>query len=98
MSTEQISAYESLLSHPAWLQFAAYVEREWGPSGLKYQAEMEKALNLADNNASASQARQILSGQKVITALMRWPAEELARLKRQVPASEELVMSRRGGL
>lgn len=96
---EHISIWESWLSHPGTKAFLAYVEREWGDSGVKYQAEMERALNLTDNHASASQARQILSGKKVIQALMRWPQEELARLKREEKATDaEPVMSRRGSL
>lgn len=98
MNDDQVSLFESLITHPGWKAYEAHVQQEWGPAGLKFQAELEKALNLADNNASASQARQILSGQKVITALMRWPYEELAKLKRQHAPIEGGQQSRRGSL
>lgn len=95
--SEHADALESLLTHPGWQLFLEHVHREWGPTGARYNAELDKALDLTDANAAASQARQIRAGRKVIESLLTWPAEEAQRLKRtdRVP---ELTMSRRGGL
>ena len=91
-----------------WQWFVDQVQQEWGPHGVRYQQELDQALNLTDNDAAASQARQVRSGQKVILMLLRVPAETLARLK-TVPAvlppgsgprDDALLtgQSRRGGL
>ncbi len=92
-----IEALESLVTHPGWSLFVAHVEREWGANGVKYQSELDKALDLTDAEAAASQARQIRAGRRVIETLVRWPSEELARLKRQDEKGEP-TLSRRGGL
>lgn len=92
-----LEALESLIESPGWRVFRAHVEQEWGPTGQRYQAELDKALDALDDHASASQARQVRSGQKVILALLRWPEEELARLTRQAQ-QPEITMSRRGTL
>lgn len=96
-----VELLESLLQHPGWRLFERYVREEWGPQGVQFQRQLDNALDLADNNAAASQARQVRSGQKVILMLLRWPIEEMARLKRLEPKPEESLtesMSRRGGL
>ena len=94
---DHADALESLLTHPGWRLFLEHVHHEWGPMGARYNAELDKALDLLDAQAAASQARQIRAGRKVIESLLAWPAEEAQRLKRtdRVP---EATMSRRGGL
>ena len=92
-----VEALESLILHPGWRLFVAHVEQEWGANGAKYQAELDKALNLLDDVAAASQARQIRAGRRVIETLVGWPQEEIARLKRS-EAVPEPTLSRRGGL
>ena len=70
---------------------------EWGPQGVSFQQQLGYALDLTDNDAAASQARQVVSGQKAILKLLRWPQDELARLKRSAP--QELITSHsRGGV
>ena len=98
--TDDAQALESLPTHPGWRLFIAHVQREWGPNGALYNAELDKALDLTDANAAASQARQVRAGRKVIEALMAWPAEEAARLTRQPGAIDHEVesFSRRGRL
>ena len=95
---EQEDALRELLDRHGWHLFCDYVQREWGPTGVKFHAELTNALNLTDNNAAASQARQIVSGQKAILALLRWPSEEVSRLKRlgEKPEPEVASMSRGG--
>ena len=94
---EQAQMLEALLTSPGWRAFREHVYQEWGPSGEKYQAELDKALDLTNNDAAASQARQIKAAQKAIQHLLEWPADELGRLKR-AERPVEPVMSRRGGL
>ena len=87
--------WDGFLNHPGWHAFRAFVEQEWGPSGMQYQAALDKALN--DRNID--HACQIRSGQKVIAALMRWPLEQAAKARKgAVDHEEPVTMSRRGGL
>lgn len=95
--SEQTDALEALLTHPGWQLFVAHVQHEWGATGVRYNAELDQALNLLDDNAAASQARQIRAGRRVIEQLLAWPADEVGRLTRQ-DRRPELTMSRRGGL
>jgi len=96
--SEAADDLDRLVTSEGWRLFTAYVEREWGVSGVRFQQELTKALDQGDNNAAASQARQIVSAQKVIASLLRWPGEEVVRLKKQQPIPDVAVMSRRGGL
>lgn len=95
--SDRLESLEALIASPGFQVFQDYVWAEWGPSGTRAQTELDKALDLTDNDAAASQARQIRAAQKVIVGLMRWPHEEVARLKRQVEKVEP-TCSRRGGL
>ena len=88
-----------------WRWFCARVDEEWGATGKRYLAELDRALNLTDNDAAASQARQIRSGQKAILALLRLPQDELRKCgpsepdtpdRRPAPEPELAGMSRRG--
>jgi hypothetical protein len=94
---ETIQILEDLQQHPGWRLFREHVDHEWGPRGVRYMSELEKALDLTDPGTAASQARQIVSARKVVDALMGWPTDELQRLKR-AEQKPELTMSRRGGL
>lgn len=95
--SEQADMLDSLQGHPGWVLFIDHVTQEWGPNGAFYNAQLDRALNLLDDNAAASQARQVRAGRHAIEALMRWPADEVARLRRSHGTSEP-PQSRRGGL
>ena len=92
---ERAEALERLLTDPGWHLFAEHCRDEWGPNGASYNAAMDKALDLLDAEAAASQARQVRAGRKVIEALLSWPVEEVARLKRQ--DEKPLATMSRGG-
>lgn len=96
-STDQADALDALQAHPGWLLWLEHVRREWGANGATYNAQLDQALNLLDDNAAASQARQIRAGRRTIEALLAWPREEVARLRRTVPTPDS-SQSRRGGL
>lgn len=99
---------QHLIDSPGWHWFQGRIDREWGAHGERFLPELKSALNLTDNDAAAAQARQIISAQAVILALMRAPQEELARLKkldkeadsspRKAMPQELVGQSRRGGL
>ena len=95
MANEKAQALEALGSHPGWRLYVEHLLAEWGPSGEQYRAELDKALNLTDNEAAASQARQIRAVSKMVERFIQWPAEEVARLQRSEGKAE--VMQSRGG-
>ena len=95
---ESGEALESLTTHAGWQMFCRHVVDEWGQTGVTYQAELDKALGLSDNDAAASQARQVRSGQKAILRLLQWPASEAVRLRRlEDPARGAGGVVSRGG-
>src|SRR3954463_2851104 len=96
MSDARIEALDHLVGSPGWLLYWEHVKGEWGANGHQYQAQLDAALNLVDNDAADSQARQIRSAQKVIASLMEWPKEELARLRRAEQGNVQ-DQTRRGG-
>lgn len=68
------------LSSPFWEWFGLHVTREWGPAGLRYQ----QAVRTASMDANAVvELQKVLHTQEAILALMRFPAEELNRLRQQ---------------
>ena len=82
------------LHSPTTEWFFRYAEREWGPSGLKYQ----QAVRDASQNANAVlELQKVLYTQEQLLLLMRYPVEELKRLRDG--ARRELIgpsASRRG--
>lgn len=95
MSDDRIEALDALLKSPGWKLFTEHLDGEWGPNGKTYQANMDKALDLTDAEAAASQARQVRAARLMVEKFGAWPAEELARLRRAVN-EPEAVLSRGG--
>jgi hypothetical protein len=95
MSDERIDALDSLLKSPGWKLFTEHLDGEWGPNGKTYQANMDKALDLTDAEAAASQARQVRAARLMVERFSTWPVEELARLRR-VANEREAVLGRGG--
>jgi hypothetical protein len=95
--TEQAQHLEALLAHPGWQIFVKQVGEQWGPKG--YATKIKAALYEA-RQAGMDVGEAVLLVDKVNDAvgeIMRWPADELARLKR---TERDVVASvgRRGSL
>ena len=90
-------ALESLLTHPGWQLFHQHVGEDWGPKA--YAQKLKAAVSHARQvGKDASVALELVdAGNDAIAEAMRWPGEQLARLKRQEEKAEP-TMSRRGGL
>ena len=88
-------ALSDLLKHPGWTIYVEHCLSEWGNRGTRYDAEMDKALDIVDPQASRAQALQIRVARKIVESLLAWPAQEVSRLGRV----EEPVTSgpQRGG-
>lgn len=71
------------LSSPFWEWFSAHVTREWGPSGLRYQQVVRAA---SENPQAVIELQKVLATQDAIYALMKHPADLLARMREQKKA------------
>jgi hypothetical protein len=82
------------LSSPFWSWFQAYVTREWGPSGLRYQQAVQNAAK--DPNA-VIELQKVLAAQDAVYTLMKHPAERLSALRQAHKTELRLhAPSRRG--
>lgn len=79
-----IEALESLLEHPGWKLFQEQAKAEWSP-GACWRKVMEQGGNLEKVSYTNEQ----------VGALMTWPAQEVARLKRAAQEPEPSLS--RGG-
>lgn len=96
-ATERADVLQSFVDHPGWALFSGHAQNEWGAGGSTYHTALDKALNLLDDSAAASQARQVRAARRAIEQILQWPVEELARLKRAGQESAP-TMGRRGVL
>lgn len=93
--THEREILQALVESEGWQLFAKHAEREWGPSGLMYQA----AVRIASEDASAViELQKVLHTQTELIALMRWPAERLSQLKHQTAPSISSTSRRGPGL
>lgn len=95
--SDRRDALEALIGSQGWRDFLAYAGEQWGPKA--YANKLKAAVSHARSvGKDASQAIELVdAANDAVADLMRWPADEIGRLKRSehVP---ELTMSRRGGL
>lgn len=75
--------------------FGAHVQREWGPSGLRFQQAVREA---AEGKEGAVQALQmVLKVQEELLALMSWPKNRVEELRgKNRPIHPMAALSRRG--
>ena len=91
----EFEALSDFVGSPGWEWFSAYVTREWGPSGLRYQQAVRDAAK--DQNAVV-ELQKVLAAQDAVLQIMRHPSEHLSTVKQKViAAAQEQNMSRRGG-
>lgn len=88
---------EALTQSEGWKLFVAQTVSEWGPGGRAFIDATTKAANGTDADA-IGWLRQIIAAQREIQKLMRWPDEELARLKERELVATSTDYSRRGRL
>jgi hypothetical protein len=85
-------ALSDFVSSHAWAWFSAYVTREWGPSGLRYQQAVRDA---AQNANAVVELQKVLAAQEAVLTIMKHPSESLAQMKAKgIPALQG--ESRRG--
>ena len=98
MSDERREVLESLLASPGWQLFQQHVGDDWGPKA--YAQRLKSAVSQARQvGKDAAQAIELVdAANDAIADAMRWPGEEIMRLKRIEPETDAVTMSRRGGL
>lgn len=82
------------LSSPFWEWFSAYVTREWGPSGLRYQQAVREAAQSAD---AVVALQKVLAAQDAIHTLMSHPGEKLRQLREQKKVELRMTTASRRG-
>ena len=87
--SDQSDILEAFVGSPGWQLFVEHVKAEWGPAGCWRKAKEVKT------NDPARAVEQIDYTNEQVGRLMRWPSEEVERLKRH-QEKPETVMSRGG--
>lgn len=87
---------EGLLQHPGWARYQQMVQREWGPSGERYQQAVELAASKADPDLTRDSLKVIILTHKEIKRLLALPVERVQHLTHAT--APVLSVSRRGGL
>ena len=89
-------ALESLIAHPGWRRLCDLARQEWTVRERKGRLD---ALKDTDDKRALDKLRQITAAQEAVEWVLALPSEELSKLKRQLPPTQdEMVMSRRGSL
>ena len=92
MSAEHADALEALLASAGWRVFYEHVLAEWSASACWRRAVVPTA-SVSDVNMMA----KVVYTNEEVGKLMRWPADELARLRR-AEQQPETSLGRRGTL
>lgn len=76
--------------------FTERAQREWGPSGLRFQHAVREAAEGKEGAVAALQI--VLKVQEELVGLMSWPNQRLETLRnqRRAGATAAMSMSRRG--
>lgn len=105
-----IGDWQDWLQSPATRAFFAHIEREWGAGGRRFESTVDRlADSREDDPIVLKQIQQIAVCRREILRLVRWPSEEVSRLKqlahpdvsahpRPQLAPDLVGQSRRGGL
>jgi len=80
--SSQLDSLASLLDHPGWQLFREYVDREWGAGGERFESRLNQIADSDADDAKVLQhLRQIAVARREIRRLLRWPMEEVTRLR-----------------
>lgn len=91
----ELEQLTDFLHSEGWRLFGEHCQREWGPSGLRFQSSVRDAA--AQKEGGAQQLQLVLRVQEELIALLSYPKARVEQLKNQQQAA--LVgpsMSRRG--
>lgn len=91
----ELETLTDFVSHDGWRMFGERAQREWGPSGLRFQQAVRDAAEKKEG--AAEDLRMILRLQAELLGLIQWPVDRVSQLRnQQKAASMPVSMSRRG--
>lgn len=96
--SNELEQFTDFLNSEGWRLFGEHCQREWGPSGLKFQSAVRDAA--AQKEGGAQQLQLVLKVQEELIALLSYPKQRHEQLRAakqaQVLASVGGNLSRRG--
>lgn len=95
--TEHADALEALLASAGWIVFRDHIRDEWGPVAYARRLKAAVSRARAEGTDIALAVTLVDEGNNAIADAMRWPADELARLRR-AETQPAVTLSRRGNL
>lgn len=74
---------ESLLASPGWQLFLEHLGKTWGPGGKRVLESLAAVANTpgAKDEEVGQRSRYLFMAQHEILRALKWPEEEVARLK-----------------
>ena len=97
MNAEHADALEALLASVGWRVFYEHVMAEWSASACWRRAVKEIGFGASDIASGVEIMGKVSYTNEEVGKLMRWPADELARLRR-AEQQPEASIGRRGTL
>ena len=92
---DELEAWTDFLHSEGWRLFTERCQREWGPSGLRFQQSVREAAAKKDGAAEA--LTLVLAVQEQLVALLAFPKERWDGLRNQRRSELAVVApSRRG--
>lgn len=87
---------DALVNSAGWMWLSAYVTREWGPAGLRFQQAVREAAQSSD---AVVGLQKVIAQQDAVHDVMQAPLAALSRLQAQQALEAtrtDTAMSRRG--
>ena len=96
-ATEQ-DELESGLTSGFWGRLRDHFDREWGPSGERYQTAIKQAISGPSGSEADAvhRLKMITFTQAEIARFLQWPSERVAQLKNVTKQAAAGPASRRG--
>ena len=91
---DDLETLTDLVSSEGWRLFGEHAQREWGPSGLRFQQAVKAA---SESQTAVVDLQKVIHTQEAIWVLLTWPSAQVSALRdRQQAALAGPTMSRRG--
>lgn len=90
---DDLEVLQDGLNSPFFELFCKQAQREWGPSGLRFQQAVRAA---AQSQEAVIELQKVIAQQEAVLALIQWPAEQVGMLKQRLKDAAHASTSRRG--
>lgn len=93
--SNELETWTDFIHSDGWRLFTERCQREWGPSGLRFQQSVREAA--AKKDGAAEELRMILLVQEQLVSLLAYPKERWDALRNQRKTELSIAApSRRG--